>query len=147
MDKQQTLEDVTKVKKYHEAQMSKIEKLLDGGEVESPTPTDKTQCVFGAWLYAPENHLEEIIGEMFYKELEVAHASWHVEYIKVYNIFFKDKKKGFFSGLMGGNKIDDLEIDKAKMYYHELKDYSKAMLDALATCERRMNAICETKFH
>ncbi len=147
MDKNATLEDVKRVKKYHEAQMAKIEKLLDGGEVETPTPIAKTQCVFGTWLYAEGNHLEEIIGDMFFNELEEAHAEWHIEYIKIYNIFFKDKKKGFFSGLIGGNKVDPLELDKAKMYYHELQDYSKNMLDALATCERRMNAICETKFH
>jgi len=147
MDKNRTLEDVVKVKKYHEAQMTKIEKLLDGGEVETPTPIGKTQCVFGTWLYGEENHIEEIVGERFFQDLEIAHADWHLEYIKIYNIFFKDKKKGFFSGLMGGNAIDPLEVDKAKMYYHELKGYHKIVLDALATCERRMNALCETKFY
>ncbi|MEA3228057.1 MAG: CZB domain-containing protein [Campylobacterota bacterium] len=147
MDKNTTLEGLAKVKKYHEAQMLKIEKLLDGGTVETPTPITKTQCDFGVWLYAQENHLEEIVGERFYKDIEDAHADWHLEYIKVYNIFFKENKKGFFSNLIGNNKIDPLEIDKAKMYYHELQDYSKKLLGALAISERRLNAICETKFH
>lgn len=146
MDKATTLENLARAKKNHEAQMAKIEKLLDGGAVEKPTPVTRTQCAFGVWFYAEENNLEEIVGEMFYKELEEAHAQWHLEYIKVYNIFFKEKK-GFFSGLLGGHKVDPLEVDKAKMYYHELKDYTNTMLNALATCERRINAISESKFH
>ena len=147
MDKNQTLEAMVAAKKSHETQMAKIEAAINGENVENPTAVAKTMCHFGKWLYAEENHIEEILGELFYEKLEKAHAQWHTEYVRVFNIFHKNKKSGFFAGLLGSNKVDDLEIDKAKLYYRELEVTTKELLHVLGSCERRISAMSEAKFH
>jgi len=148
MDKNQTLEAIEMAKKSHENAMAKIEMAINGDKVDSPTPAAKSLCKFGKWLYNEENHLEEILGELFYTKLERSHAQWHDEYLRIYNIFFKEKKGGFLSGILGGgHKVDPLELDKAKLYYLELEETTKDLLHILGSCERRVTAMSEAKFH
>jgi len=147
MDKQATLAAMEKAKTSHEAQMAKIETLLDGVEVSHPTPVVKIECSFGQWLYNDENHLEDILGTQFYKKLDTQHEAWHTQYIKIYNIFFKDKKSGFFAGLLGKNKVDDLLVDKAKMYFTELQPISAELIHTLESSHRRVTAMSDAKFH
>jgi len=147
MDKNQTVAAMVRARKSHETQMAKIEASLSGEKVENPAPLLKTSCDFGKWLYSPENHIEEILGELFYVKLEKAHAQWHAEYARIYHIFYKEEKKGFFSSLLGSHKIDDLEIDKAKLYYMELEVTTKELLHVFGSCERRISAMSDTKFH
>ena len=147
MNRNETLEAVEKARNSHESQMAKIEKLIAGEEVATPTAVPKTQCVFGQWLYAKENHLEELLGSLFYKNLEEKHAQWHSEYIRVHQIFFgEQKKKGFFAHLIGADKVDDLELDKARLYYSELQGTTKELLSILASCERKLSAMSDSKF-
>ena len=147
MDKKTTLAAIEKAKLSHEAQMAKIETLLDGLDVKNPTALAKTDCTFGKWLYADENHLEEILGTQFFLKLETQHEEWHIQYAKIYNIFFKDKKSGFFSGLLGMNKVDDLLVDKAKMYFRELQPLSETLIQTLDASHRRATAMSDAKFH
>jgi hypothetical protein len=68
--------------------------------------------------------------------------------LKIFNIFFKEKKKqGFFAKIISPQKIDEMELDKAKLYYSDLKITTKELLKMLATSERRLEAMNETKFH
>jgi hypothetical protein len=148
MDKNQTLEAMLKARKSHETQMTKIEAALNGERVENPTSVSKRSCNFGKLLYTEENHMEEILGELFYDRLEKAHAQWHLEYARIYNIFYKEEKKGFFSSLLGSSqKVDGLELDKAKLYYLELEETTKELLNVFGSCERRVSAMSEAKFH
>lgn len=147
MNRNETLEAIEKARNAHESQMSKIEKLVHGEEVAHPTAVAKTQCAFGKWLYGKDNHLEELLGSLFYNNLEQIHAQWHSEYVRVHQIFFNEKKKkGFFAHLVGTDKVDDLEIDKAKLYYTELQATTKELLSVLASCERRVTAMPDSKF-
>ncbi|SFV74447.1 Methyl-accepting chemotaxis protein [hydrothermal vent metagenome] len=145
MTKQEVLEALEKAKASHEAQMGKIETLLNGAEVDAPTPVTKTDCAFGKWFYDKNNHLEEILGTQFYSKLDTYHEQWHREYIKIYNIFFKDQKKGLLSTLLGKNKVDPLLIDKAKMYFTELQPITKELIHTLEASYRRVNAMSEEK--
>jgi len=148
MTKEQTLAAIKKAKEAHEMQMQKIEAAIEGKEITDPTTIEKTKCDFGKWLYNPENHMKEIIGSQFYTNIDFEHEKWHREYAKIYKILFKDqKKKGLFSKLLGKSSIDPLEIDKVKLYYAELKETTEQLLKALASAERRVSALQETKFH
>ncbi len=147
MTKDETLVAIKKAKEAHEIQMQKIETAINGKEITNPTAVEKTKCEFGKWLYDPQNHMQEIIGSQFYTNLDFEHEKWHREYSKIYNILFKEKKKGFFSKMLGKNSIDPLEIDKAKLYYAELQETTSQLLKALASAERRASALQETKFY
>jgi|GEM_PF-1482608 hypothetical protein len=148
MDKTKTLESLQNARKAHLSQMAKIEAAMSDHDVDNPTAVAKTKCEFGQWLYAEENHVKEILGAQFYENIETLHGQWHAEYIRIFDIFFKDnKKKGFFSKIIGGHKHDEMEIDKAKLYYSELQVTTNALLKALDSSERRVSALNESKFH
>jgi len=147
MTKEQTIDSIKKAREAHELQMDKIEAIISREEVENPTAVEKTKCEFGQWLYADTNHVKEIIGHQFYENLDLQHEKWHREYIRIFNIFFKEKNKGFFSKLLGLKNIDPLELDKAKLYYAELQETTKELLKALGSAERRIGALNESKFH
>jgi len=148
MTKEDALVAVKRAKEAHELQMEKIDAALNGKVIENPTAVEKTKCEFGKWLYDPKNHTQEIIGSQFYENLDVEHEQWHREYLRIFNILFKnEKKQGLFSKLLGKSAIDPLELDKAKLYYTELQETTNRLLKALASAERRISALQETKFH
>ncbi len=146
MDKNQTLEALERVRMAHISQMEKIMSAVNGEKIDSPTAVLKTECDFGKWLYSEESHLKKVLGSLFYNNLETAHAKWHNEYAKIFNILFVNVKKGFFSKMVGLDKIDDMELDKAKLYFSELEVTTAELLRVLDSCERRANAMNELRF-
>ena len=147
MTKEETLEAMEHIRHYHEQRMFDIGNLVKGREIEEPVPISKHQCEFGEWLYSQNNHVMEILGDQFYHNLEKIHTEWHINYYKIHKIFYSDKKKGFFSSLMGAHKVDDMELDKAKLYYTELEQTTKELLASLAASQRRVHAMSENRFH
>jgi len=147
MDKAKTLESIISARKFHEAQMSKIEDALEAKKVTSPPELAKTRCELGQWLYDDENHLRNILGSLFYDNIEVTHAKWHSEYSKIAEIIFNEQKKGLFSKIIGNSKIDEMEMDRAKLYYSELKVTSQELLKVMASSERRIGALADSRFH
>jgi len=147
MTKEETIEAMEHLRTYHEDLMFDIGKLVKGHDLENTVPVSKKQCDFGKWLYSPNNHAMEILGEQFYDNLESIHSEWHVNYYKIHQIFFSDKKQGFFSSLMGPHKVDEMDLDKAKLYYSELEQTTKALLASLASSQRRVHAMNENRFY
>jgi len=146
MNKEQTIESIDNARKAHIAQMEKIEALLRGKKVENPTYPEKTKCQFGKWLYDEDNHVKDILGSQFYSNIEILHARWHEEYSRIFNIFFKEEKKSFLSKLLASSKIDEMEMDKARLYHSELKVTTEELLKALGSSYRRASALSESKF-
>lgn len=147
MTKQQTLESLKTARAFHEEQMKKIDLLINGKAVEDPTTVSKRECEYGKWLYSHEKHLREVLGSQFYYSLESIHARWHEQYYKIYLIFFKEEKKGIFAKIRGENKVSPLEVEKAKVYYRELVEFTNELLRVMSSCERRINALQDSKFH
>lgn len=146
MNKSETVKSIEAMKIFHETQMDNIKLLLNGKVVDKLEPIAKTECEFGEWLYTHENRIQDILGVQFYERLEKLHEQWHIQYYKIYKIFFMDEKKGFFSSLIGGSKVDQMQIDKAILYFTELKIISDELLLALASSHRRALALNESKF-
>jgi len=154
MNKAKILESLKKAREAHEAQMIRLQNLIEAGEVvdykkvsQKQCPVSKTICDFGQWLYGEENHIEELVGELFYKELETLHAQWHIEYVKVFKILFNPEGKGLLSKFLShDNTIDELELDKVKTYYKDMEKITQQLLSTLKTCERRLNAMSDSRF-
>lgn len=146
MNKSDTLQALESAKKSHIKQMDKIEALLDGRHVENPTAVGKTECAFGQVFYGQKEEFFTLIGAQFYNKIDKLHEDWHMNYTKVYNLFFQEKSKGFFSKLIGSHKIDPLDYDKGKMYYVELNEITKELLQLLDTSIRRLEALSDSKF-
>lgn len=146
MTKKQTIEAIQRARESHLSQMEKIDAVINGKKVENPTALAKTECDFGQWLYGDEKQLRVVLGALFFTKLEVMHENWHKEYKRLFDIFFKDEKKGLLSKVFGSSKIDSLEIDKAKLYYSELKNTTDELLKIIASCERKVSAMNDSKF-
>ncbi len=146
MNRDETLEAILKARLSHESQMAKIKSVIEGDEVKNPTAVAKTKCEFGKWLYDEDNKVQKILGAQFYNNIETLHSKWHIEYIRIFEIFFKNKKSGFFAKIMGTDKIDEMELDKAKLYHSELLETTGDLLRALDVSERRVSALGDSKF-
>ncbi len=147
MDKEKTVEAIVDARKAHENQMKKIISLINRKELDNPTAVLKTECDFGKWLYDEDNNLKGLLGAVFYNNLETLHARWHIEYSRLFDLFFKNKKRGgLFSKIFGSDKIEEREIDKAKLYYSELEETTSKLLQAIASSKRRIEALSEEKF-
>lgn len=146
MDKNRTLEAIQNARKAHESQMEKIAAAINGETIDEPTAVAKTKCAFGMWLYDENNHIKEILGSQFYTTMDTYHGKWHNEYLRVFDILFKEKKTGFFSKITGSSKLSPMELDKVKLYYSELQATTNELLKILASSERRLEAMNESKF-
>ncbi|MBE0492627.1 MAG: CZB domain-containing protein [Sulfurospirillum sp.] len=93
MNKQQTLEALEKARESHIAQMNKIDCILHNIKINKPTAVSQRECAFGKWLYSKDAHLESLIGEQFYNQLENLHSAWHRQYYKIYQLCFPEEKK------------------------------------------------------
>jgi len=151
MDKIQTLNLIDKIKVSHELQMHKLELLMSGKDVESIAPLTKTECELGKLMYNNEEALRMVVGSLFYEKLDAIHEKWHNEYSNIFNIFdeyvkYKSSHKGLFSKLIGVKKISDMDMDKAKLYYSELKLTTQELLHVIDISRRRISALADTKF-
>ena len=146
MNKADMLKALESAKKSHIEQMNKIESLLAGDVVENPTPVGKMECDFGKVFYGNQDDFFLILGAQFYQKLDALHEKWHLDYVKINDIFFKEKSEGFFSKLIGSNKINPLNYDKAKLYYVELSEVTNELLHLLDVSMRRVVALSDSKF-
>lgn len=146
MNKQATIKAISDAKDTHLKQMDKIAMILKGKDVESPTAVLPTKCEFGKWLYGDSENLKVILGSHFYSTLEELHGQWHDEYKRVFELCFQNRKKGFFAKLTGSDKLDDMTRDKVDVYYVELKKTTQELLKIIASSQRRMEALPESKF-
>ncbi len=144
MNKIQTLNSIIAVIKHHEDQMQKLKDLVDGKSVEKVLSISKTQCEFGKWLYSNDNSIQNIIGFQFYEKIDKLYTEWHEQYYKIYKVFYNEKK-GFISKMFTSTS-QEMKLDKAKLYYSELKVTSSDLLRILASSQRRISAMNESKF-
>jgi len=142
--KEIVLKNINAARESHLAQMTKLDLLINGSKVENPTPVSKDKCVFGKWFYSGD-HLKEYFGLQLYEKIDLLHTSWHAQYAKIYEIFY-EKKGGLMSKIFS-SKPSQMDIDKANAYYDELKHITDDLLNTLKTCERRINALSDEKFH
>ena len=147
MNKQRMLDDLENAKKIHLQQMQKIADVLEGKQVEHPTALGKMECECGVWFYSNQERMINILGAQLFHRLDDAHEAWHRDYVNIYNIFFKEKKTGLFSKLLGTNKVDAMTLDKAKLYYSELKKDTDELFHAADAAIRRVSALSSSKFH
>jgi len=146
MNKSQMLDALENTKQLHMNQMEKIEHLLNGDKVSNPTPVGKVECECGVWFYKHQDFMVKVLGAQLFERLDTLHEKWHYDYVRIYEIFFKKQKTGFFSKLTGGDKIDPLEFDKAKLYFSELNETTKSLLQVADVAVRRVTALNESKF-
>jgi len=147
MNKAHTVQSIINIIKDHNLKMRIIQDALKGQKIYETIPKEPKLCIFTIWLKDGDNHFKEILGTLFFGNLKKLHTQWYSEYIKIYNIFFKEEEKGILSRLLHAPKANEMDIDRAKLYYLDLEKYSQELLHSLASSKRRLEALNETKFH
>jgi len=140
------LEAIENAKTVHLVQMEKIASEIAGKKIDNPTALGKMECECGVWFHEHEKEMKAILGLQFFERLDKKHEKWHLDYANIYNIFFKEEKKGFLSKIIGSSKHDMMELDKAKLYYSELKADTQELLQVADAAIRRVSALSESKF-
>ncbi len=141
------LNAIESAKLVHMQQMQKIESEIAGKKIDNPTALGKMECPCGIWFYSNEAVMKEVLGLQLFERLDEKHEQWHKDYASIYNIFFKkEKKKGLFSKIIGSSSSDSMKIDKAKLYYNELKKDTQELLHVAESAQRRITALNDSKF-
>jgi len=146
MTRSEMITAIENAKSIHQAQMHKIELVIAGDEVENPTAITKTDCECGIWFFENEKLFIEILGLQLYKRLDEGHTKWHNDYANIYNLFFKEEKKGIFSKIFSFSDDKEMIADKAKLYYEELKVDTEELFKITDSALRRVGALSSSKF-
>lgn len=151
MKKEEVLEHLRAAKSAHIKWVQKAKLLINGVDVEKDAiPVDSTECKFGKWFYSDGQILNSLSNNPLecMQSIEKLHFNLHDQYLKIFNIYFSQEKKGgFFAKLFGFQKreITKTEHDLAETYYKDMEEISKQLLDEINRLERRLIAIPESK--
>ena len=146
MTKVEMVQAIENAKHVHLEQMDKIESEIAGKKVENPTALGKMDCECGIWFHAHEKEMKNICGLQLFERLDKSHEKWHIDYANIYNLFFKEEKKGLFSKIIGSHKISEMKLDKGKLYFSELQKDTDELLSASESALRRVSALSDSKF-
>lgn len=145
MTKSEMIAAIENAKEVHLTQMNKIKSEIAGKNIENPTALGKMECECGVWFYEHEKEMKSVLGLQLFEHLDRDHEQWHLDYANIYNLFFKEKKRGLLSKVLG-LKHDQMTLDRAKIYYRELESDTKALLATADSALRRVHALHESKF-
>ncbi|QOP45035.1 CZB domain-containing protein [Sulfurimonas paralvinellae] len=148
MTKKEVLKAIEHAYEYHVDQMEKVTHLVNGEKVKNPTPRMPNECEFGRWLYGDASRIKGLLGIRFYKNMELIHEFWHIQYEKIYEIYYEhDQEKGLLTKILHHrHRLSKEEFEEAQHYYKDLKQATEDLLEVLTASKRRIIALKERMF-
>ena len=148
MEKENVLEELRSAKVAHLKWVQRAKSLISGVLVEKGAiPLDYTDCVFGKWFYSDGQNIALMPGMSVMDEIGSKHTDLHEVYFKIFQVYFGEGGKSFFSKLLKiKKKVSSAEQEMAEVYYADLEKISKELLDLIGRLERRINALGEEFF-
>jgi hypothetical protein len=140
MSKEEMLEKVSSARKTHSANMQKALLLAKGIPLKGDqVPVSYKECAFGKWLYGDEERIRSVLGRGDFDEIERMHQIWHEEYMKIFNLYFGEGKKGFLGKLIGTKpKLTEKDKERANAYSVDLKEVTWTLVKKLEGVEKRI---------
>jgi hypothetical protein len=147
MTKKQVIKAIEHAQEYHLQQMEKVTLLVNGKRVKNPTPLSKDTCEFGYWLYGEASRIKKLLGIQFYKSMDLIHEYWHIQYEKIYNIYYDVEDDGIFNKLLGYKmKLSPQEHQEVQEIYASLQQATDDLSEALIASKRRIIALKDYAF-
>ena len=148
MEKENLLNELRSAKVAHLKWVQRAKSLISGMPVEKEAiPLDYTDCVFGKWFYSVGQEIALLPGMSVIDTIGEKHTALHNMYFKIFQIYFGDTGRSFFSKLLKmKKKVSRAEEEMALQYYNELEGISKELLEVIGRLERRINALGEEFF-
>lgn len=149
MEKESILQELRSAKVAHLKWVQRAKSLISGMPVEKESiPLDYTDCIFGKWFYSVGQDIALMPGMSVMESIGTKHTDLHQVYFKIFQVFFGEMNKSFFSKLLKmKKKVSPAEQEMAERYYDELEAISKELLDLIGKLERRINALGEDFFN
>lgn len=147
MTKQDMIQAIEQARQTHEEQMEKVRVIVKGEDVEEPTPLGKMECACGVWFYTNKEMMIKILGHQLFERLDTLHEKWHVDYSRIYEIYVEhQKRKEGVIGKLFFQNLSHKQREKLTLYYRELKEDTKELLNVTDTALRRVSALQDAKF-
>ncbi|MDD5717973.1 MAG: hypothetical protein PHW64_09285 [Sulfuricurvum sp.] len=147
-NKDKSIHNLHQARTSHIRWVNTIKLLVSGIHVtEGSIELNPTDSLFGEWFYNEAMLFSLSNSQMVLEEIEALLLSLHDKYMKIYPIYYGEKKKTLISGLLGGkNKASEHEIALSQRYYEEIIVLSDKMKQKLRILESQMLSMSEEKF-
>jgi len=141
--KQKMLEHIDDIIKSHERHQWLLDFTINGvltKDNEKELWMSEKQCECGTWLKLRESWIKEFFGSETYSKLYALHKSWHIELYKIKELYDK-ANRGFIKKIVGSKRLEGGDLDIAKAYYDDAKNFSKEFIKVLKTVKNRAEHI------
>ena len=149
MEKESIVQVLSSAKVAHLKCVQKAKSLISGMPINNEViPLGYKDCMFGKWFYSVGQEISMMPGMSVMDSIGMKHKELHEIYFKIFQIYFTEDEKSFFSKLLKiKRKISSEEQEIAEQYYEELKVTSKELLRLTGKLERRIGALSEDFFN
>lgn len=147
-NKEKSIHNLHQARTAHIRWVNAIKLLISGIEVSADSiaisPTDSS---FGQWFYDEAMLFSLGTSRMVLEEIEMILLALHDKYMKIYPIYFGNKKKGLLGGLLGGKtKASEHEIELSQHFYEEIITLSDKLKHKLRIFESQLVSLNDEKF-
>ena len=149
MDREEILESIKGARRAHQKWLQEAYKLVTSQTIDqSELPVKHTECAFGKWLHSDGIKLIQIDSRDALEEINIKHQMLHIEYKKIYDIFFHEEEEQSFFGKLLHLKptISDDEKALALHHYKMLEAISNNLLELIEKLERRISNLPRSSF-
>ncbi len=147
-NKEKSIHNLHQARTAHIRWVNAIKLLVSGIDVSSDTiELSPTDSLFGKWYYEEAMLFSLGTSRMVLEEIEEVLLSLHDKYMKIYPIYYAQKKKTLIGGLLGAkNKASEHEIELSQRYYEEIIILSDKLKHKLRILESQLMSLGEDKF-
>lgn len=147
-NKEKSIHNLHQARTAHIRWVNSIKLLVSGIEVSADTiALSPTDSLFGTWFYDEAMLFSLGTSRMVLEEIEELLLSLHDKYMKIYPIYYGQKKKTLLGGLLGSkNKASEHEIELSLRYYEEIINLSDKLKHKLRILESQLLSLGEDKF-
>lgn len=147
-NKEKSIHNLHQARTAHIRWVNAIKLLVSGIEVSPDTiALSPTDSLFGKWYYDEAMLFSLGTSRMVLEEIEELLLSLHDKYMKIYPIYYGQKKKNLISGLLGAkSKASEHEIELSEHYYAEIIILSDKLKHKLRILESQLMSLGEDKF-
>jgi len=147
-NKEKSIHNLHQARTAHIRWVNAIKLLVSGIEVSPDTiALSPTDSLFGTWYYDEAMLFSLGTSRMVLEEIEELLLSLHDKYMKIYPIYYGQKKKTLISGLLGAkSKASEHEIELSQRYYEEIITLSDKLKHKLRILESQLMSLGEEKF-
>ncbi len=147
-NKEKSIHNLHQARTEHIRWVNSIKLLVSGIDVSPDSiALSPTESPFGKWFYSEAMIFSMGTSRMVIEEIEVLLLALHDKYMKIYPIYYGNKKKNILGGFLGAkNKASEHEIELSIRYYEEIVNLSDKFKHKLRILESQLLSLGEEKF-